>query len=104
MPETVVHFQIRMPPVLHEQLASWAKEDKASLNALIVGILEEAIKVHEKVGCTQGVSRPALPVPSSGRPQGSLAPRASLPPRLGPTVESAIRALRPTRTPARRAC
>ena len=41
MPETVVHFQIRMPPVLHEQLASWAKEDKASLNALIVGILEE---------------------------------------------------------------
>ena len=36
MPETVVHFQIRMPPVLHEQLASWAKEDKASLNALIV--------------------------------------------------------------------
>ncbi len=33
MPETVVHFQIRMPPVLHEQLASWAKEDKASLNA-----------------------------------------------------------------------
>ena len=47
MPETVVHFQIRMPPVLHEQLASWAKEDKASLNALIVGILERAIAVHE---------------------------------------------------------
>jgi predicted HicB family RNase H-like nuclease len=50
MPETVVHFQIRMPPVLHEQLASWAKEDKASLNALIVGILEKAIDVHEKSG------------------------------------------------------
>jgi predicted HicB family RNase H-like nuclease len=49
MPETVVHFQIRMPPVLHEQLASWAKEDKASLNALIVGILEKAIEQHEKV-------------------------------------------------------
>ena len=47
MPETVVHFQIRMPPVLHEQLASWAKEDKASLNALIVGILERAIAAHE---------------------------------------------------------
>ncbi len=46
MPETVVHFQIRMPPVLHEQLASWAKEDKASLNALIVGILEKAIEAH----------------------------------------------------------
>ena len=47
MPETVVHFQIRMPPALHEQLASWAKEDKASLNALIVGILERAIEQHE---------------------------------------------------------
>jgi len=47
MPETVVHFQIRMPPVLHEQLASWAKEDKASLNALIVGILEKAIAVQQ---------------------------------------------------------
>src|SRR5262245_56958259 len=47
MPETVVHFQIRMPPVLHEQLASWAKEDRASLNALIVGILEKAIEQHE---------------------------------------------------------
>jgi predicted HicB family RNase H-like nuclease len=46
MPETVVHFQIRMPPALHEQLASWAKEDKASLNALIVGLLEKAIEVH----------------------------------------------------------
>jgi predicted HicB family RNase H-like nuclease len=47
MPETVVHFQIRMPPALHEQLASWAKEDKASLNALIVGLLEKAIEHHE---------------------------------------------------------
>jgi predicted HicB family RNase H-like nuclease len=46
MPETVVHFQIRMPPALHEQLASWAKEDKASLNALIVGLLEKAIESH----------------------------------------------------------
>jgi hypothetical protein len=43
MPETVVHFQIRMPPQLHEQLASWAKEDKASLNLLVVGILEKAV-------------------------------------------------------------
>ena len=33
MPETVVHFQIRMPPILHEQLASWAKEDRESPNA-----------------------------------------------------------------------
>lgn len=47
MPETVVHFQIRMPPALHEQLASWAKEDKASLNALIVGLLEKSIDNHD---------------------------------------------------------
>jgi predicted HicB family RNase H-like nuclease len=53
MPETVVHFQIRMPPVLHEQLASWAKEDKASLNALIVGILERAIAQHEGKGASK---------------------------------------------------
>ena len=48
MPETVVHFQIRMPPSLHENLSSWAKEDKASLNALIVGLLEKAIEQHDK--------------------------------------------------------
>jgi predicted HicB family RNase H-like nuclease len=44
MPESVVHFQIRMPPALHERLASWARGDKASLNALVVGILEEAME------------------------------------------------------------
>jgi predicted HicB family RNase H-like nuclease len=42
MPETVVHFQIRMPPVLHEQLHTWARDDNKSLNALIVGLLEDA--------------------------------------------------------------
>jgi predicted HicB family RNase H-like nuclease len=46
MPETVVHFQVRMPPHLHEKLSSWAKEDKASLNMLVVGILGEAIESH----------------------------------------------------------
>lgn len=46
MPETVVHFQIRMPPKIHESLASWAKADKASLNALIVGLLEKALEDH----------------------------------------------------------
>jgi predicted HicB family RNase H-like nuclease len=44
MPETVVHFQVRMPPHLHDQLSSWAKEDKASLNMLVVGILEKAVQ------------------------------------------------------------
>ena len=43
MPESVVHFQIRMPPRQHEKLASWAKEDKLSLNLLVVGILEKAM-------------------------------------------------------------
>jgi predicted HicB family RNase H-like nuclease len=37
-----------MPPVLHEQLASWAKDDKQSLNALIVGILEKAVEHQAK--------------------------------------------------------
>jgi predicted HicB family RNase H-like nuclease len=50
MPETVVHFQIRMPPFLHEKLASWAKDDKASLNALVVEVLQNAMKVHESDG------------------------------------------------------
>ncbi len=44
MPVTVVHFQIRVPPNIHERLASWAKEDKASLNMLIVGLLEKALE------------------------------------------------------------
>jgi predicted HicB family RNase H-like nuclease len=42
MPETVVHFQIRMPPSLHERLASWALEERHSLNALIVSLLAQA--------------------------------------------------------------
>jgi predicted HicB family RNase H-like nuclease len=46
MPETVVHFQIRMPPHLHERLASWAKDDNASLNALVVEILQKAFTDH----------------------------------------------------------
>ena len=54
MPETVVHFQIRMPPTLHEQLASWAKEDKASLNALIVGLLERAAEDRTKTVAKEG--------------------------------------------------
>ncbi len=44
MPESVVHFQIRMPPQQHEKLATWAKEDKISLNLLVVGILEKAMQ------------------------------------------------------------
>ena len=59
MPETVVHFQIRMPPILHEQLASWAKVDRESLNLLIVRILEQAVdrRDAEPVGATNGPAR-----------------------------------------------
>jgi predicted HicB family RNase H-like nuclease len=47
MPESVVHFQIRMPPQQHEKLATWAKEEKVSLNLLVVGILEKAMDRHK---------------------------------------------------------
>jgi hypothetical protein len=43
MAETVVHFQLRMPPALHERLASRAKEEKSSLNAYIVGLLHDVL-------------------------------------------------------------
>jgi predicted HicB family RNase H-like nuclease len=44
MPETVVHFQIRMPPALHERLASLALEHKESLNAMVVETLRAAVE------------------------------------------------------------
>jgi predicted HicB family RNase H-like nuclease len=47
MPETVVHFQIRMPPPMHERLASRAREEKNSLNALIVSLLAQAVERHD---------------------------------------------------------
>src|SRR5579859_6932661 len=48
MPETVVHFQLRMPPQLHEKLASRAKGGRVSLNALIVGILDRTTHESEQ--------------------------------------------------------
>lgn len=44
MAETVVHFQIRMPPPMHERLASRARDDKSSLNALVVSLLSAAVE------------------------------------------------------------
>jgi predicted HicB family RNase H-like nuclease len=49
MPETVVHFQIRMPPPLHEKMASRARDEKNSLNALVVAILAEAVERRNAV-------------------------------------------------------
>ncbi len=46
MPETVVHFQVRMAPGLHELLAQRAKEERQSLNALVVGLLNQAVSAH----------------------------------------------------------
>ena len=46
MPESVVHFVIRMPPPHYERLVSWAKDDHASLNALVVEILQKALTDH----------------------------------------------------------
>ena len=52
MPETVVHFQIRMPPSLHEYLASRAREEKLSLNALIVAVLRDSVERREQSSTT----------------------------------------------------
>lgn len=61
MPETVVHFQIRMPPPLHEQLATRARDEKTSLNLLIVAILRDAAERRDSAGAQ------ALPVASPSR-------------------------------------
>ena len=47
MPETVVHFQIRMPPFLHEKFATWARDEKSSVNALVVSVLQQAVANRE---------------------------------------------------------
>ena len=57
MPETVVHFQIRMPPDIHERLASWAKADKDSLNQLVVRVLKKAIEHREGLAGLLAVAR-----------------------------------------------
>jgi predicted HicB family RNase H-like nuclease len=56
MPLTVVHFQIRIPPALHERLASLAIEREQSLNALVVEALRAAVETR-KVEQPDGVAR-----------------------------------------------
>jgi predicted HicB family RNase H-like nuclease len=56
MPETVVHFQIRMPPITHERLASRARDEKRSLNALIVSLLSDAMVQQETLLSTKGAN------------------------------------------------
>ena len=62
MPESVVHFQIRMPPQQHEKLATWAKEDKVSLNLLVVGILRRRWSATTP---RRGLQRPVLHILTS---------------------------------------
>ena len=62
MPETVVHFQIRMPPVLHERLASWAMDKKISLNATVVAMLKGSL------GTARGKGEPTVARVSRARP------------------------------------
>jgi len=68
MPETVVHFQIRMPPALHERLASHAREAKISLNALVVSMLVEANATRQggRVDTTSSPSAAPLDVGTNG--------------------------------------
>jgi predicted HicB family RNase H-like nuclease len=56
MPETVVHFQIRTLPPLHEHLASRARDEKTSLNALIVALLRDASERREASGAAMPAS------------------------------------------------
>jgi hypothetical protein len=79
MPETVVHFQIRMPPSLHEQRASRAREDKTSLNALVVTGLRDAVERREAAGAAPIPA--AIPSRRGGRRTRLQVTRPSLGPR-----------------------
>ncbi|RUL85819.1 toxin-antitoxin system HicB family antitoxin [Tautonia sociabilis] len=59
MPETVVHFQVRMPPSLHEHLASRARSEKTSLNALIVSILQREQECSGRDGTADPPGEPS---------------------------------------------
>jgi predicted HicB family RNase H-like nuclease len=48
MPQTVVQFQIRMPPMLHDKVAGLALKNGESMNVLIVRFLTEAVEAREK--------------------------------------------------------
>ncbi len=72
MPEAVVHFQVRMPPALHEHLATRAREEKTSLNALVVGLLRAAADRRE--ASPRGTSVPAaIRFPMIGQGEGASA-------------------------------
>ena len=59
MPETVVPFQVRMPPSLYDRLASLAMERKESLNAIVVAILRAAAEERDDASPFDTAIRPA---------------------------------------------
>jgi hypothetical protein len=48
MPQTVVLIQVRMPPALHEKLASLAQDNRESLNTVVVRLLTAAAEALEE--------------------------------------------------------
>jgi hypothetical protein len=81
MPETVVNFQIRMPPALHERLASLALERKESLNAMVVEALRAAVEA--KAGGTPAGRDGHPPRRRAGAPRPAASPVPSAAPRRG---------------------
>ena len=66
MPETVVHFQIRIPPDIHERLASWAKEDKRSLNGHVAAIFQRnSVAGTELIEWLRGIVLKTAPTAAS---------------------------------------
>jgi len=57
MTETTAHFAIRMPKRLHEDLSSWAREDRIALNDLILESLRRAVDART----SRGQERPGPP-------------------------------------------
>jgi hypothetical protein len=71
MPESIVLFQIRMPPALHERLASLAMERRESLNATVLAILRAAAEARDAESCDDTVTRA-----DEGLPRGSMGGRS----------------------------
>jgi predicted HicB family RNase H-like nuclease len=47
MPASVVQFQVRMPPALHEKLASLAHDNRESINSFVVRYLAAGVDARE---------------------------------------------------------
>jgi predicted HicB family RNase H-like nuclease len=45
--------QLRLPPSLQKDLAAWAIEERVSLNALALAILERAVAERDATSCNR---------------------------------------------------